>query len=183
MTEAAQRELRTLLGQHLPSDPVVRVNTGERISHSDARVQEGYVTFSGSAIDYGKDGFVGRGNGRGGLITPARRAGNEALFGKNPAYHVGKVGGLLADRLATNVASLGARCAAAVVYDKGDLYSRPRWCHVTTSEPLDTSAVNSCIARTLSGDSWLPALVDEQRYLPRTYPLSDMLDLLKAARE
>lgn len=178
---AAQQHLSALLGDYVPGRLTLLVNTGEDAGGGDGRVQGGYVTLSGSAIDYGEDGLVGRGNGRHGLVSPHHQAGNETLFGKNPTYHVGKVAGLLADRLAAAVAGHGTHCRASLVYDKGSSYDQPRWCQLTATDPLDTAAAQDLARRVLARGSWLHDLVDRERYLPRARPLPTLLGLLRGA--
>jgi S-adenosylmethionine synthetase len=63
-----------------------------------------YCNVSGSALDYGEEGVVGRGNNRRGIIPSFRPYTMEAVWGKNPVYHVGKVLGLVVDTLAKNIA-------------------------------------------------------------------------------
>ncbi len=50
-----------------------------------------YLTFTGSSIESGDEGVVGRGNRVNGLITPLRPMNVEGVNGKNPVYHVGKL--------------------------------------------------------------------------------------------
>lgn len=50
-----------------------------------------YLTFTGSSIESGDEGLVGRGNRVNGLITPLRAMNLEGANGKNPVYHVGKL--------------------------------------------------------------------------------------------
>ena len=50
-----------------------------------------YLTYTGSSIEMGDEGFVGRGNRMGGLITPNRSYSMEGICGKNPVYHTGKM--------------------------------------------------------------------------------------------
>jgi S-adenosylmethionine synthetase len=49
------------------------------------------MNFTGSSIESGDEGMVGRGNRFGGLIACCRPFTMEGLGGKNPRYHVGKV--------------------------------------------------------------------------------------------
>ncbi|MFH8080685.1 MAG: methionine adenosyltransferase [Candidatus Aenigmatarchaeota archaeon] len=55
-----------------------------------------YLTVSGVSWENGDDGQVGRGNRCNGLITPFRFTSLEAVAGKNPVSHVGKIYNLLA---------------------------------------------------------------------------------------
>lgn len=50
-----------------------------------------YLTVSGTSAESGDDGQVGRGNRLNGLITPGRPMSLEAVSGKNPVSHVGKI--------------------------------------------------------------------------------------------
>ena len=62
-----------------------------------------YLTVSGLSCEMGDDGQVGRGNRAGGLITPARPMSLEAVAGKNPVSHVGKLYNVLAMLLARDI--------------------------------------------------------------------------------
>ena len=55
-----------------------------------------YLTVSGTSAEGGDDGQVGRGNRANGLITPYRPMTLEAVAGKNPISHVGKIYNLFA---------------------------------------------------------------------------------------
>lgn len=67
-------------------DVTVSLNTRDNPSKSDY-----YLTLTGSAIESGDEGVVGRGNRYNGVIPFTRRMSMEACCGKNPVYHVGKV--------------------------------------------------------------------------------------------
>ena len=53
--------------------------------------KELYLTATGSAIESGDEGLVGRGNRVNGLISPTRPMSMEGASGKNPVYHIGKL--------------------------------------------------------------------------------------------
>jgi len=59
-----------------------------------------YLTVTGTSAEAADDGEVGRGNRATGLITPYRPMSIEAVAGKNPVSHVGKLYNLLAARIA-----------------------------------------------------------------------------------
>jgi S-adenosylmethionine synthetase len=59
-----------------------------------------YLTVTGLSAEAGDDGQVGRGNRANGLITPYRPMSLEAIAGKNPLTHTGKLYNLLAGRIA-----------------------------------------------------------------------------------
>lgn len=62
-----------------------------------------YLTVTGLSAEMGDDGQVGRGNRVNGLITPGRPMSLEAVAGKNPAAHVGKIYNVLANEIARAV--------------------------------------------------------------------------------
>jgi S-adenosylmethionine synthetase len=59
-----------------------------------------YLTATGTSAEAGDDGEVGRGNRINGLITPCRPMSLEAVAGKNPVTHVGKLYNVTAHNLA-----------------------------------------------------------------------------------
>ncbi len=65
-----------------------------------------YLTVTGTSIEMGDDGATGRGNRGNGLITPMRPMTMEAIAGKNPVSHVGKIYNVLAERAANDIAEL-----------------------------------------------------------------------------
>lgn len=62
-----------------------------------------YLTVSGLSSEMGDDGQAGRGNRASSLITPARPMSLEAVAGKNPVSHVGKLYNVLAMLMARDI--------------------------------------------------------------------------------
>lgn len=62
-----------------------------------------YLTVTGTSAEMGDDGEVGRGNRANGLITPFRTMSLEAVAGKNPISHVGKLYNLFAMDLSREI--------------------------------------------------------------------------------
>ncbi len=62
-----------------------------------------YLTVTGSSSEHGDDGAVGRGNRVNGLITPNRPMSLEAVAGKNPVNHIGKIYNILSMKLAQKI--------------------------------------------------------------------------------
>lgn len=62
-----------------------------------------YLTVTGTSWEMGDDGQVGRGNRANGLITPCRTMSLEAVAGKNPVSHVGKIYNLKAQEIANKI--------------------------------------------------------------------------------
>jgi S-adenosylmethionine synthetase len=63
-----------------------------------------YITVTGTSAENGDDGQVGRGNRANGLITPYRPMTLEAVAGKNPVSHVGKVYSIMTHLIAHRIA-------------------------------------------------------------------------------
>jgi S-adenosylmethionine synthetase len=63
-------------------------------------IPELYLTATGSSIESGDEGLVGRGNRVNGLISMCRPVSMEGAAGKNPVYHVGKLYNVAALRIA-----------------------------------------------------------------------------------
>lgn len=62
-----------------------------------------YLTVTGLSAESGDDGQVGRGNRANGLLTPYRPMSLEAVCGKNPVSHVGKLYNVVARRTAVAI--------------------------------------------------------------------------------
>ena len=79
-----------------------QVNVGDNIEKKIL-----YLTITGTSAEAGDDGEVGRGNRSNGLITPCRTMSLEAVCGKNPINHVGKIYNILATKIAREIVNRG----------------------------------------------------------------------------
>ncbi|MEE8232428.1 MAG: methionine adenosyltransferase [Thermoplasmata archaeon] len=99
---SAIEELTDRVQDHAPQitdkNVTVNVNTGD--NYDAGRF---YLTVTGLSMENGDDGSVGRGNRVNGLITPYRPMSMEAVAGKNPVTHVGKLYNVLARELAQQI--------------------------------------------------------------------------------
>jgi len=94
LTEQAKEAVR----QETSGPSSVSVNAADDIESENI-----YLTVTGTSAESGDDGEVGRGNRANGLITPFRPMTMEAVAGKNPVSHVGKLYNLAAGRIAENI--------------------------------------------------------------------------------
>ena len=173
-------ELAAELDKRLPGPPVRLVCNPRRTSTRIEPLSRQYFTLSGSAIDYGEDGLVGRGNARSGLITPAQAAGNEVTYGKNPAYHVGKVGAWLVDKAAAALGAQAGPCRVAVMWRNGAAYPDPATVEaVTRPNTLSEADAEALVREVLHRDDWMPDLVQGRRYLPVVEPVDTLLAALE----
>ena len=78
----------------------IAVNAADEPEHGSY-----YLTVTGTSAEAGDDGQVGRGNRASGLITPHRPMSLEAVCGKNPLNHVGKLYNVAAQQIADRIVS------------------------------------------------------------------------------
>lgn len=98
---AVKRAVTEHLAAHLPVPGTLHLNT---LDDPQARDENGlYLTVTGLSAEMGDDGQAGRGNRVCGLITPGRPMSLEAVAGKNPVAHVGKLYNVLARQLARDI--------------------------------------------------------------------------------
>ncbi len=62
-----------------------------------------YLTVTGTSAESGDDGNTGRGNRANGLITPNRYMSLEAVAGKNPVSHIGKIYNIISTNIARTI--------------------------------------------------------------------------------
>lgn len=84
--------------EETPETVSVQVNAGDDVDAGNV-----YLTVTGTSAESGDDGEVGRGNRANGLITPFRPMTMEAVAGKNPVSHVGKIYNLAAERISGDI--------------------------------------------------------------------------------
>jgi S-adenosylmethionine synthetase len=119
-----------------------------------------YLTYTGSSIESGDEGVVGRGNRINGLITPLRPMNLEGANGKNPVYHVGKLYNLAARRLAERLHEItGEYAEVHLVSATGQRLDRPwRVLVRLAAGDVSTEAVHGIVREALSS---FPALTRE----------------------
>lgn len=124
----------------------VQVNTADKLDEGSI-----YLTVTGTSAEAGDDGEVGRGNRANGLITPYRPMTMEAVAGKNPVTHVGKL---------YNVTAM--RIAASLVREVRDV--REAYCYLVSQigKPIQE-----------------PRVVDVQVRTEENRPLSDLMPAIE----
>ena len=120
-----------------------------------------YLTVTGTSMEMGDDGATGRGNRGNGLITPMRPMTMEAIAGKNPVSHVGKIYNVLAQRCAGEIAELeGAKEAYVTLVSKiGSPISQPLLKAVSISGNIKLSAAMESEINDIL-DHWLQSTDD-----------------------
>lgn len=98
--EALYEDVRRFISKMYNDNFEVFINTGDNYQNNSV-----YITKTGLSMEAGDDGEVGRGNRCNGLITPYRKMSFEAVAGKNPVNHVGKIYNVLANEITKDVVS------------------------------------------------------------------------------
>ena len=136
--------------------------------------QGAYLAPFGTSLGKGDCGLVGRGNRANGVISSRGGAGVEALAGKNPMHHTGKLYTLAAARLADRVfAKLDTPNEVVLVSRNGDPLNDPSFVGVRLARRGgrdERSAIEDITASTLAE---LPLLSDR---LLTTSPLDRFRD-------
>ncbi|WP_214106412.1 methionine adenosyltransferase [Acrocarpospora catenulata] len=142
--------IREAAGRIAPEYEVtVALNTRD----DDAR-RELYLTATGSSLESGDEGVVGRGNRANGLISMLRPWSAEGVSGKNPVYHVGKLYNLAAAEAAQRLHELtGQACAVALVSQSGRDLADPWQVLVqhSGSGPIDSGLVTQVVGEVMDG--------------------------------
>jgi S-adenosylmethionine synthetase len=117
-----KNEIVSLISSIFPDySTTVHLNTRDDPSKSDF-----YLTLTGSAIESGDEGVVGRGNRYNGVIPFTRHMSMEACCGKNPIYHVGKVYTALCENISQEILnSLGLETYVYLTSQMGRNLSDP----------------------------------------------------------
>ncbi len=120
-----------------------------------------YLTVTGTSAEMGDDGATGRGNRANGLITPMRPMTMEAVAGKNPVNHVGKIYNVIAQRAAEEISRIdGVQEACVTLVSKiGSPLDMPLIKSVSIAGPANAGYEAEAIL-----DGWLGRaedLVDE----------------------
>lgn len=122
-----------------------------------------YLAPFGTSLGKGDCGLVGRGNKTNGVIPAVRCTGVEALAGKNPMHHTGKLYTVAATRIADRIfRELGLSCEVVLMARNGHLLSEPAFAGVrlsTGSTPRDQQTIADIIRETVSNlddlSNWL----------------------------
>jgi len=123
-----------------------------------------YMLGTGSCIECGEEGLVGRGNANSGVISIFRPHSMEAWSGKNPVYHTGRVLSLLTINLAKAINRvLGAKCTVMAMTKNGHSLVPPFLLSIETDIGLDERRVRGVIDDHFMGVDYLETLLAERQ--------------------
>ncbi|MDO8590791.1 MAG: methionine adenosyltransferase [bacterium] len=105
-----------------------------------------YMLYTGSCVESGDEGQVGRGNRLGGVISSRRPFSIEGLNGKNPQYHAGKIYSVMAWELAQKIWQKFNLPSEVFITSQSDSPINEPWSVIVNStQDLDKKAVQILI--------------------------------------
>ena len=121
-----------------------------------------YLLATGSCVECGEEGLVGRGNNMSGIISACRPHSMESPFGKNPVYHTGRVLGHLINNLAWAIhRKLGMPCSVyAQTVNQGALLP-PEQLVVELPSLAVESSIEELVDREVIRDDYLDLILDK----------------------
>lgn len=170
--EIITQELDTYIKKVLPEGTTYRLSVNTQDQGKDPKatnnVRSFYLVCTGGALDYGEEGFVGRGNNRLGIISSSRPYTMEAAAGKNPVYHVGKVLGVVADEMAKELATkLKGDFEVWFVAQNGDPLFEPNAVMVNHSLDAGDDKINAIVAGVLAKRDWTNNIITQELLVPK----------------
>jgi S-adenosylmethionine synthetase len=152
LDKVASETLTGALRHHL------RVNTGDANPY---RGKRHYLLGAGSCLEFGEEGFVGRGNTPAGIIPLHRPKSVEAAFGKNPTYHSGKVYTLYAGQIAKSIhAATGAAATVTILARHSDPLRQPALVDIALHDDADESVVVALAKHSVANTDHLQLALD-----------------------
>lgn len=134
-----------------------RLNARDLPEHNEL-----YLTHTGSSIESGDEGVVGRGNRVNGLITPLRPMNIEGANGKNPVYHVGKLYNVAANQIAQRLhEATGAPAEVHLISATGQRLDRPWRIVIRLTEDGDELADDKLRVLLLETLNAFPSLTED----------------------
>ena len=101
---AKKHEMTHAITEFAAQNSDFKVHTAINCLDSQGKGMDGlYLTVLGTSADGADSGEVGRGNKANRVISPSRPAGAEAIAGKNPVSHIGKIYNALSFQLADQI--------------------------------------------------------------------------------
>lgn len=126
-----------------------------------------YLSAIGSALDYGEEGVVGRGNRARGVRSCLRLNSTDAIHGKNPSFHVGKIYTYFADQISKAIADgMKCECTAILTTQNKRPINSPQKIIINISEHRDEKEIQKIIEREFSKTDWLQRIVEDKYFLP-----------------
>lgn len=162
-----ESEIKKYINIKYPNEKIeIRLNGSQLKSKSS----HPYLVTTGSCIDFGEEGAVGRGNKTHGIISSFRPNTMEAPHGKNATYFVGKVLGYLVDIISKNIYDeTGIPCQVIMRANIGDYLYNPSSIMVSLSREHDTKTIEDIVRKHLKvGSKTTLEILSSGHFIPNT---------------
>jgi len=167
--DGVHNQLGYFISNNLPAGYSFNLELNQKRDLSITEPKYLYGLVGGSALDYGEEGLVGRGNNRTGIIPMFRVFSMEAAYGKNPVYHVGKVLGVVADEISQSVNRMTKHTVEVLIVAKlGDDLFSPNQVVVRTGGTANKIEVEDVIKEVFAKKDWTYRIVNEEILVPKT---------------
>ena len=147
----------------------IDINNADKMdSHGKEKRKGYYLLVTGTALDDGEVGVVGRGNPAIGVISSCRVHSVESPYGKNPVYHAGKVYTYVSQQIAEEIATT-FKCEATVFITSkmGDRIDTPAHIIIETSKKIDEGSVPKMLDKYFKNHRWIRDIVEKEYFVPR----------------
>jgi len=132
------------------------INTADKRKRPESH----YLLVTGSCLEAGEEGVVGRANPLQGVIASFRPHSVEAPFGKNPQYHVGKVWGFLAQKVAWYLSQvLNSPVEVQIINRNGDDLLDPYNISIATTQEVSPEEIESEIKKLIEATDYRSELL------------------------
>lgn len=123
-----------------------------------------YMLGTGSCIECGEEGTVGRGNSNNGVISISRPHSVEAWAGKNPVYHTGRVLSFLTMNLAKAInTELGVKCTVLAMTKNSHSLIPPYLLSIETNGLTPKDRVEEIVQRQFLDFDYLGTILRERQ--------------------
>lgn len=140
-------QIRAIVKSIAPSGYQVKIHINTRDNFEKPEL---YLSLTGSSLENGDIGVVGRGNRLNGLISPMRPMSIEAPCGKNPVYHVGKIYNVLASEISNELSMNTGECVNVFLVSQTGQYLLSPWSiGIYHTGQVDVSIVKDTLSRAL----------------------------------
>ncbi|MDD3301186.1 MAG: methionine adenosyltransferase [Patescibacteria group bacterium] len=158
------KKLVTFLSKEFPREKInLSVNTLDRMDQ-----ESHYTLLIGTCSEAGEEGLVGRGNKTNGLISTCRPISMEALHGKNPVYHVGKVLTYKANNIAKDISKeFDCYCSVFITTKAGEDISSPSYINIEINKKCNNKIIESIVSKNLQETEYTIKII-EGEFLPKS---------------
>lgn len=158
---------KVILGNSVKINLYINTQDQKRIKNNN-NVKAHYITVTGTSLDFGEEGVVGRGNNRTGVIPSFRPYSMEASWGKNPVYHVGKILAYVADSLTKTIANaLHCHTEIIITTRNGDPLFQPHNIVIRLSKKNDIETAEEITKQFFSRTDWTEKLITDEAFIPK----------------